>query len=244
MITNNKNFKIKEFGSMYETHDIPMYNEEVFRKKETIAHLPPLERIKLRGYRSYVGAHNAEDWYQIGRLQYFFLILRGLKPQHKLLDLGCGSLRLGQYLIPFLEAGNYYGLEPEEILVKCGLEREISNDIIIEKRPKFSHNYEFKFEDLNYFDFAIANSVLTHLNPRDIKICFDQTLQKTKPSSVFYFTFFEGSSEKNIHSVSHANRGWHYSFEELQSYADGWKLTYIGKWQHPRNQKMVKACPI
>ena len=51
-----------------------------------------------------------------------FLVTNGLKLTHKFIDIGGGSLRLGQYIIPFLESGNYYGLESENLLVECGIE--------------------------------------------------------------------------------------------------------------------------
>ena len=32
---------------------------------------------------------------------------------HRLLDFGCGSLRLGRMAIPYLLEGHYFGIEPE-----------------------------------------------------------------------------------------------------------------------------------
>lgn len=34
-------------------------------------------------------------WDQIGKLQFEFMVKHGLKPEHKFLDIGCGSLRGG-----------------------------------------------------------------------------------------------------------------------------------------------------
>ncbi|HTR18374.1 MAG TPA: hypothetical protein VMH91_00090, partial [Candidatus Paceibacterota bacterium] len=39
------------------------------------------------------------------------LIAHGIKPQHTLLDIGCGYLRGGQYIIDYLEEGNYTGTD-------------------------------------------------------------------------------------------------------------------------------------
>lgn len=228
---------------MTEIEKIPKYNPEALANRESIANLSPLERVKRRGYRSYIGAHNAEDWYSIGRLQYFFLVNQGLKPEHNFLDLGCGSLRLGQFLIPYLNKEKYFGLEPEEVLVQCGLKYELPDFLVQKKFPTFSHNYEFKFEKMHSFDYAIANSIFTHLTPQDITLCFKNLFRKTNASSRFYFTFFEGGSENNPKSGSHANRSWRYSMEELIACADNWTLNYIGKWNHPRNQMIVKAMP-
>lgn len=37
-------------------------------------------------------------WDEIGKLQFEFMVKQGLKPHHKFLDIGCGSLRGGYSL--------------------------------------------------------------------------------------------------------------------------------------------------
>ncbi len=49
------------------------------------------EQIDAGTHRDMVGGM----WEEIGRLQFEFLRARGLKPSHRLLDIGCGSLRGG-----------------------------------------------------------------------------------------------------------------------------------------------------
>ena len=39
------------------------------------------------------------------------MVEHGLKPEHKLLDVGCGPLRGGIKFINYLEPGNYYGVD-------------------------------------------------------------------------------------------------------------------------------------
>ena len=215
-----------------------------FEKRETVAHLSPKDRIKKYGYRSFIGGQNPERWYSIGRLQYFFLVSQGLDHSHSFLDLGCGALRLGQYLIPYLDENKYFGLEPEKLLVECGLFHEIDEKIVAIKKPRFAHNYDFNVEPLHEFDYAMANSIFTHMTQSDITRCFQRLLDKTNQNTKFFFTFFEGDSSTNQWVESHANRGWHYSFEELESFAHGWNLKYIGDWGHPNDQKIVEANPI
>lgn len=45
------------------------------------------------------------------RFQFDFLTSRGLRAEHRLLDIGCGTLRGGIPLIEYLEAGHYVGVE-------------------------------------------------------------------------------------------------------------------------------------
>ena len=108
------------------------------RRTDSYQSLPASERVKLRGHRKYVGGLDLEMWYGIGKRQYHFLINEGLVPEHKFLDIACGSLRLGQYVIPFLNKGNYFGVEGESYLVNEGLKHEIYFDLVRHKNPSIS----------------------------------------------------------------------------------------------------------
>lgn len=50
-------------------------------------------------------------WQQMGQLQFDFLVRQGLKPEHRLLDIGCGTLRGGRHFIRYLNPGNYTGMD-------------------------------------------------------------------------------------------------------------------------------------
>ena len=52
-------------------------------------------------YKTFVG--NPDHYDLIGVTQFALLAYYGLKTTDKVLDIGCGSLRLGRYLIPFLK---------------------------------------------------------------------------------------------------------------------------------------------
>ena len=42
-------------------------------------------------------------WDEMGRLQFDFLVAQGLQPHHKMLDIGCGSMRGGRHFVNHLE---------------------------------------------------------------------------------------------------------------------------------------------
>jgi hypothetical protein len=50
------------------------------------------------------------------------LLSHGLKPSDTVVDYGCGSFRLGQSLIEYLEPGKYWGLDVVEDFMSMGLE--------------------------------------------------------------------------------------------------------------------------
>ena len=51
-------------------------------------------------YKSFVGAEERYDFF--GASQFSLLFTLGLNPDDKVLDFGCGSLRLGRFLIPYM----------------------------------------------------------------------------------------------------------------------------------------------
>src|SRR3979409_2149502 len=65
-----------------------------------------LEALGL-DHRAAVGGR----WEEIGELQFQFLRTHGLEPQHRLLDIGCGSLRGGVRFVSYLDPGNYFGID-------------------------------------------------------------------------------------------------------------------------------------
>ena len=142
----------------------------------------------------------------------------GLRSNHKFLDIACGSLRFGQYLIPFLDERHYFGLDAEPSLVRSGLAQELLFDIAKLKRPTFSHGYDFDFPFVKHFDFAIAQSLFSHLTPADILLCLERLQTVASAKSVLFFTFFEG---KNPHpdDPSHVNKGWQYTRLNIQNIA-------------------------
>src|SRR5216684_432299 len=86
-------------------------------------------------YRAYVGP--AEDYDLIAAMTFNLLTTLGLRQHHSLLDLGCGSLRVGRLLIPYLNKEKYFGLEPNEWLVQEGIRNEIGETLVRIKRPRF-----------------------------------------------------------------------------------------------------------
>lgn len=203
------------------------------------------ERLPRFGHRAFVGGSDPDFWYGIGKLQYHYLIANGLKPHHTFLDVGCGSLRLGQYLIPYLDSGRYYGLDGEREVVEVGLAKEFYAGIERLKAPKFAYNFDFDVSFVSHFDMAIAQSLFTHLVLDDIEKCFRNIASAADQESRFYFTFFERTAESpaNLKNASDPHENWYYTFEEIAARGrrHDWKVEYIGDWQHPRKQKLALA---
>ncbi|MDX6289544.1 MAG: hypothetical protein QOH42_1343 [Blastocatellia bacterium] len=205
------------------------------------------EEIAAGAHRDLVGGL----WDEIGVLQFDFLRQQGLLPQHKLVDIGCGALRCGIPIIRYLDEGNYYGLDINASLIEAG-QHEIEHAGLKSKQPHLLVNDKFEMEHFGIsFDFAIAQSVFTHLHMNLIVRCLVEVRKILKSGGKFYATFFLAPSPGHLMPIKHEPGGiitnfdtdpFHYSFRELEWLAAiaGFSARLIGDWNHPRSQQMLE----
>ncbi len=197
-------------------------------------------------HRKFVGGM----WDEIGKLQIEFLKAEGLLPHHRLLDVGCGSLRGGVRFVRYLDRGNYYGLDINASLIEAGKE-ELAQQGLVGKQPNLLVNDKFEMARFGVsFDYAIAVSVFTHLYMNHIARCLVETSKVLKPEGKLFATFFEAPSPVHLEPVEHDPGGvitnydadpFHYSLSETErlSEAAGLSVEYLGDWGHPRDQRML-----
>jgi len=97
----------------------------------------------------------AVDYMASGACQFAVLQTAGLKPESTLLEIGCGCLLAGHYLIEYLNENNYTAIEPATWVAAAG--RAHFN---ITKPFTLLHNTEFSAPGT--FDFIHSHSVLSH----------------------------------------------------------------------------------
>ncbi len=128
------------------------------------------------------------DWNQLAQWQMDVLRETGLQPSHRLLDVGCGALRLGSLAIPYLESGYYCGVDAYEPLLRTG--RRLMTALGVDEPYSTHHSSEFEFEAFGArFDFAIAQSVFTHLSREQIERCVANLVPVMNPGGRFVFTY-------------------------------------------------------
>jgi SAM-dependent methyltransferase len=201
-----------------------------------------VDRIREMGHRAFVGG-DGRFWEDNAKLQYDFMVSEGLKPEHVLLDVACGSLRAGRLFIKYLAPGNYLGLDKEIDLIIHGVAEELGIDGFVNKRPVFVISETFEFYKFSKQpDYILAQSLFTHLTPAGIYDCLKALRQFVSGKVVFYATFFETDSAYENPLESDSLDCFFYTREHLKTLADlsGWKMHYIGDWAHPRGQKIVK----
>jgi SAM-dependent methyltransferase len=206
--------------------------------------------VENNTYRSVIGGL----WEELGQLQLEYLQSQGLRPTNRLLDIGCGTLRLGVRAVDFLDAGNYFGTDLNLAFLDAGYEREIIPAGLDSKLPRSNLvvDGEFTFAGLpKQFDFAIAQSVFTHLPVSHLRLCLTRLADHLEGPCSFFFTVFiapAGQEKEPIEQfpgiVSYPDKDpYHYTLEDLQNASAGlpWQLEFVGDWKHPRNQMMVCA---
>ena len=103
--------------------------------------------------------------------QFRLLTALGLREYHRVLEVGCGGLRLGRLLIPYLLPERYFGAEPEREILEAGCRMHFgagleSSQVIAAKRPRFSHEAAFEFGFTGGpVDFVIVGSAAAHAGP-------------------------------------------------------------------------------
>lgn len=130
------------------------------REAKDEAKAPPAPEPSNR-HRAYVGPSERYD--VVGAMQFALLYALGLRQHHKLLDFGCGSLRAGRLLIPYLARGGYHGVEPNQWLVEEAIEHETGRDLVALKWPHFHARDDFRADRCGTdFDFILAQSIFSH----------------------------------------------------------------------------------
>ena len=112
---------------------------------------------------------------RVGRNTFITLLQNGLRPDHTILDFGCGALRLGYWIVRFMDEGNYYGIEPVKSMLEAGKQYSLGDAIIAAKQPQFSLNdvCDFSVFDVK-FDFVVARSIFTHTTPAMLRKILQQ----------------------------------------------------------------------
>jgi SAM-dependent methyltransferase len=131
-----------------------------------------------------------EDFERVGRQQLVTLIHDGLRPQSSVLDVGCGCLRGGYWLIHFLGPGRYFAIEPNRDMVEAGLSHILERGLADEKRPSFAHNDDWDFSVFGVgFDYVVARSIWTHASKRDISAMLDSFVAVAAPGAKLFASY-------------------------------------------------------
>jgi SAM-dependent methyltransferase len=145
------------------------------------------EELHARGW--FLGGP-VEDFEAAGRLQLVALLRAGLHPGSKVVDIGCGCLRGGYWLIHFLDPGCYFGIEPATEMLEVGVTKLLEPEVLEQKRPRFDTNSNFDTSVFGEkFDFFLARSIWTHASRQQIRVMLDSFVRDAAPGGVFLASY-------------------------------------------------------
>ena len=147
------------------------------------------DRVANLRHGKFVGVP-IDDFERGGREQLIFLLMNGLTPTSKVVDLGCGVLRAGYWLIHFLEPRCYCGIEPSAERLAIGTSSILEPLLEEAKQPRFDTNEDFDTSVFGEtFDYFLAYSIWTHASKRQIETMLDNFLRDSTEDGVFLTTF-------------------------------------------------------
>lgn len=187
-----------------------------------------------------VGSQSHDRWLALGKLQFDYLIDHGLKPQHQLLEIGCGNLRAGWRFIDYLDAGHYTGVDisPDILLAALDVLAELG---LQAKRPTLTvvRDLTFHFLPDEAFDVVHAHSVFSHSPLPVIEECFAHVGRIMRPEGWFDFTFDRTDGKE--HHVLHED--FYYRTETLLALAaeHGLSGSFMDDWEKlPHKQSKIR----
>ena len=209
--------------------------------------LPPDEARSLEPgsehYTAYVGPPG--DYDSMGATQFRLLCTLGLRENHHLLDFGCGSLRAGRLLIPYLKAGHYCGIDPNRWLIDDAVEREIGADLARIKKPQFFHHDTFTCREPGIrFDYILAQSIFSHCGADLVGTILAEFEASLADDGIVAATFIHSPDER----AAKTGEGWVYPEcvshppESVAGWVESANLAGARiPWYHPRQSWWLLA---
>jgi hypothetical protein len=129
-------------------------------------------------------------WWEAGEAAFARLQrLSDLEPSHRLVDYGCGSLRIGGHFIRYLAPEKYFGLDVTDGFYKMGQDL-IGPEMMAEKKPRFAVISEASLAEATAFapDYVFSSAVSYHVHPSETPVYYGN-LQRlaSKPGARLFF---------------------------------------------------------
>ncbi|CAM0907316.1 unnamed protein product [Alopecurus aequalis] len=107
-----------------------------------------------------------------------------LVPRDQVLEIGCGTLRVGLHFIRFLETGRFHCLERDELSLMAALRYELPSQGLLYKRPMIVRGEDMdfsKFGDTVMYDLIYASAVFLHIPDKLVWTGLERLAGKLRP---------------------------------------------------------------
>jgi ABC-type polysaccharide/polyol phosphate transport system ATPase subunit len=190
-------------------------------------------------------------WEEEGAWVFDFLERRGLRPEHFVLEVGCGSLSSASRLLPYMQPHHYWGYEKNLELYIAGSQIELPRRGIRVELGQFIVNDDYDFSQAPHaFDLAIASSLFRRLPLNSIARCIAAVVAKLAPNGAFYATWpdnpdptrFEPIVQPNGSTTYSDRDPFHYSFAVLAAIVEavGGRAERLDDRSHPRGEAVMR----
>lgn len=139
----------------------------------------------------------AHQWKMKRRFQIGFLKKHGLSSQHRLIDIGCGTLRGGIPMIKLLDKGHYTGIEVREDVLELARD-ELRHAKLEYKEPNLIHCTGLSTLELEYqAEYIWAFAVLIFMDDDALNACLSFVSRHLAEGGVFYGNVNIGEAEQS-----------------------------------------------
>lgn len=148
-------------------------------------------------------ARGGNDWKHIQAM--------GVKSTDHVVDYGCGSLRVGQHAIRFLDPDCYWGLDVTNDFFGPAITM-LDTGLVAQKRPKVGIIGPDNLAQVTKWkpDILFSNAVLQHVPPAELRAYFEAIASLLGPGAVALVIFVVGKDGERYQGMN-----WRYSGSTL-----------------------------
>lgn len=179
-----------------------------------------------------------------GSQQFRILCELGLRSYDRVLDIGCGSLRLGRLLIPWLDPYGYHGVEPNVNMLNAAIMNEVSRELFGEVKGAHTiHRDDFNFNHFGHlFDYIMAQSIFSHATEEEVRECLCRAAEVMHGSSIFVYNYKKGRENNPLTDWEYPDTV-EYTLASMRNWTERCGLIYeeFNVPEAPRHQIWVAA---
>ncbi|HEY4163530.1 MAG TPA: class I SAM-dependent methyltransferase [Dongiaceae bacterium] len=144
--------------------------------------------------------------------QFHFLQSLGFQPEHRCVDYGCGSLRIGMHLIDYLDRGNYWGVDITDRFYNDGLEL-LSPETVPAKAPRLDVIGPSSLAAIKEWrpDIVLSFSVMLHVPPAELQDYLAKVTGLLAKDARAIIVFDETATDMRL-----SPKSWSYSQDTLR----------------------------
>ncbi|XP_004230136.1 uncharacterized protein [Solanum lycopersicum] len=146
-----------------------------------------------------------------------------LTPNAQVLEIGCGTLRVGLHFIRYLNPEHFHCLERDELSLMAAFRYELPSQGLLHKRPLIVRGEDMdfsKFGSGTMYDLIYASAVFLHIPDKLVWVGLERLAAKLKPQEGRIFV---------SHNIKFCSR---LGGEECTKRLNALGLEYIGKFTH------------